>query len=127
MVSELGRLEGALYRHLAIAGGGSLALGFVLGRPTWGFAAALGFLATIAYFGMLGRQVERTLSRGRLPVIGQVVALMLGRQAVCLLAIYLALRFWQSAWWACFLALLVGRNWVMIVATLQGSLKRESC
>lgn len=127
MVSELGRLEGALYRHLLIAGGGSLALGFVLGRPTWGFAAALGFLATIAYYGMLGRQVVRTTSRGRVPAMGEVVVLMLGRQAVCLLAVYLALRFWQSAWWACFLALLIGRNWVMIVATLQGSPKRETC
>lgn len=127
MTSEMGRLEGALYRHLAIAGGISLALGFVLGKPTWGFSAALGFLATIAYFGMLGRQVERTISRGRIPAMGQVVVLMLGRQVVCLLAVYLALRFWQSAWWACFLALLIGRNWVMIVATLQGSPTRETC
>ncbi len=127
MASEMGRLEGALYKHLAVAGGGSLALGVILGQPTWGFSAALGFLATIAYFGLLGRQVERTTSRGRIPAMGQVVILMLTRQAVGIFAIYLALRFWQSAWWACFLAQLIGRNWVMIVATLQGSHSRETC
>lgn len=127
MASEMRRLEGALYRHLAIAGGVTLALGAILGRPTWGYAAALGFLATIAYFGLLGRQVERTTSRGRIPAMGQVVVLMFVRQAVGLLAIYLALRFWQSAWWACFLAQLIGRNWVMIVATLQGSRHSETC
>lgn len=120
------RMQATLYRHLALAGVLSLALGWVLRQPSWGYAASLGFLATCVYFWLLGRQVSRTLRVGHQPAILQVVALMLARQGIGVLVCLLALKVWGVAWVAAFLAQFIGRHWVMVAAQVD-TLQSEPC
>ena len=120
------RMQTTLYRHLAYAGVFAIALGMMLRQPLWGEAAALGFLATEAYFWLLGRQVSRTLRGGYRPAVIQVIALMLARQGIGLLVCLLALKLWGMAWWATLVAQFIGRHWVMVAANVQ-SLPSESC
>lgn len=113
---EVRQMQGMLYRHVAAAGLVSLGAGLALHLSAWGYAAALGFLATGIYYWMLGRQVTRTLAFGQRPALVQVVLLMLGRQGICMLACLVSLLAWGTPWWACLAALFVGRHWVMVAA-----------
>lgn len=114
---EVRQLQVALYRQLAGAALLAVGAGWLLGRPTWGYAAALGCLATGLYFWMLGIQVLRMTALDRPPAPWRIVLSMLGRQAISVLACLLALGVWGTAWWACLIAILIGRHWVMVVAS----------
>jgi len=116
-LSHLRQMQQDLARTLWVAAAGSAALGMLVHQPSWGFAAALGFLATLIYFRLLGRQVSKTLSVGSHPALVSVIFSLIGRQAVCLLACLISLEAWGMAWWACLGALLIGRHLVMVVSS----------
>lgn len=110
-------MQRTLYRDLSLGALVALGAGMALQAPTWGASAALGCLATGLYYWMLGVQVVRMTALDRPPAPFRIVLSMFGRQAVSVLACLLALTVWGTAWWACLIAILIGRHWVMVAAT----------
>ncbi|MNX93857.1 hypothetical protein D3C86_1260650 [compost metagenome] len=123
----LSRLQTTLTAQMALAGLASALVGWIVRAPEWGLSAALGFWANAAYFWLLRVQVDRMVGRERRPGLLMTMVSVLGRQVVCLLAFMVAFLLWGSAWWLCLGAIVLGRNWAMIVNHTQGTLTSEAC
>lgn len=116
----LSRLQTTLTAQMALAGLASALVGWIFRVPEWGLSAALGFWANATYFWLLRMQVERMVGRERRLALPMTMVAVAGRQLVCLLAFLVAFLLWGSAWWLCLGAIVLGRNWAMIVKHTQG-------
>lgn len=114
---NLDALERRLHLHLAVMTAVAFGVGFLAGGWTWGASGAIGCVAAMLYYFLLGQQVRRQLARGHQPGVSSLVVSLMGRQAVCAFAVLVCFAAFGTAWWACLATLFVARHWVVVVAS----------